>query len=1190
VEETYTADELTLQYAVSYDEEGNVTEWQDATADQGKIEDVDKAGYDYNEIEIFLYVQDGQYRIVKNEDGSQAVEIWTDVDGEQNFTEKGTLNRYISDSQAAWDSLSKIYGDSVYVIGENPTFYYSNEIPQNGSGADEVEQVSNTFYIVNADGEEIKDSETLDKYISCTSGGKTVTYSQENNSQSFWYISAIQVNTQENFTFYVDTTFRDGYAYSCTITRQIEVKHVATGLVVTDQIYGDNGDVVGWSSDNLDGIFKDYSLNMNEDANLQFLYIEKIGDGSVVTFDDSDWKPTNLTILEVDIANQSCAITLDDNTAAIGENEDADIVVKTAGGGEDEATYNTITCKHAGEYKITYQGSSVSIYSQLPAIGFYRENAATEANLLDDWESVNYGEEGKSYPTVYAIKNENNADIEGIDISFVGKKSNGNTDDISSYYKVNGNAITLTDKAAGNFTITAKITVTKVEGEESWEEEYSRTVYFYYNGAFDSIDDGIVQAGFSGQFVSQEAYETMNFWDTPREYEYWVHADTLQGVIDKLLDQAEKGTVLEGSSGKTYTVTNTGYIWTCVSYSPYDAESKANGTATQYVTTPSGEDGVNGVVMNAGPEYYYLKLNDQDVSPENEEGTSSYEVHDFVNNDNTVSQQYIAFGWFPVNADDEDGEYESHYRKLTGSYKDGFTLDSSDKTEYTAEAILEKTGLHLASDEEQTWLACTWPEVHVDATTEVKVIGKFSSAAEGKSNLYLGFYKDTDIRSMVATSLEDDKSEYDVITAKDIGNTNVKADATNVTYTVRELTAETTTAVETDDFLTADGVSFETETGGNALRNKLNIEDEIAGNEQLKEDIITGTPLEVSLNVKSLEEGDKTYSKDIGAIGAAAKKDNATKIHYLDIGLQYKVGDIGGTITNTSGTINISIQLPADFMKNAKNGKPVVYRYHDGKVTPLSVTYKNGSLSFKSDQFSTYAIAMEESAEGTKAEDTGKDSTGAGDSKVGDIKTVDGNNYHVLSVTADKREVAFVGGDTNATSAAIPPTVTINGNAYTVTEIKDNAFANCKKLTGVSIPATVVKIGKNAFKGCVKLKAITIPSSVKEIGSNAFSGCKKLKKVTIQGTRLTKIGAGAFKKCTVLKSITLPKSLVEIGKNAFNGCKALKKVTFKSTKVKKIGKNAFKGIAKKSTIKVPKKKKTAYKKLLKKSGYKKTVK
>jgi hypothetical protein len=65
---------------------------------------------------------------------------------------------------------------------------------------------------------------------------------------------------------------------------------------------------------------------------------------------------------------------------------------------------------------------------------------------------------------------------------------------------------------------------------------------------------------------------------------------------------------------------------------------------------------------------------------------------------------------------------------------------------------------------------------------------------------------------------------------------------------------------------------------------------------------------------------------------------------------------------------------------------------------------------------------------------------------------------------------------------------------------------------------------------------------------------------------------------------------VEIGKNAFNGCKALKKVTFKSTKVKKIGKNAFKGIAKKSTIKVPKKKKTAYKKLLKKSGYKKTVK
>ena len=58
--------------------------------------------------------------------------------------------------------------------------------------------------------------------------------------------------------------------------------------------------------------------------------------------------------------------------------------------------------------------------------------------------------------------------------------------------------------------------------------------------------------------------------------------------------------------------------------------------------------------------------------------------------------------------------------------------------------------------------------------------------------------------------------------------------------------------------------------------------------------------------------------------------------------------------------------------------------------------------------------------------------------------------------------------------------------------------------------------------------------------------------------------------------------VVSIGKKAFANCKKLKKVIIKSTSIKKIGKKAFAG-NKIITVKVPKEKKKAYKKLLKKA-------
>ena len=145
-------------------------------------------------------------------------------------------------------------------------------------------------------------------------------------------------------------------------------------------------------------------------------------------------------------------------------------------------------------------------------------------------------------------------------------------------------------------------------------------------------------------------------------------------------------------------------------------------------------------------------------------------------------------------------------------------------------------------------------------------------------------------------------------------------------------------------------------------------------------------------------------------------------------------------------------------------------------------------------------------------------------------------------------------GSTVSQSPKNGDTITDNkSNAkYTVTDtVKKNvtyiAPVTIKAKT-ITIPATikingeiykVTKIDKNALKGNKKVTKIVVGSNIQSIGDYAFSGCKKLKTIIIQSKKLT---------------------------------------------TKTVSKKAFKGIAKKVVVKVPKKKRTAYKKLLKKKG------
>jgi hypothetical protein len=127
-------------------------------------------------------------------------------------------------------------------------------------------------------------------------------------------------------------------------------------------------------------------------------------------------------------------------------------------------------------------------------------------------------------------------------------------------------------------------------------------------------------------------------------------------------------------------------------------------------------------------------------------------------------------------------------------------------------------------------------------------------------------------------------------------------------------------------------------------------------------------------------------------------------------------------------------------------------------------------------------------------------------------------------------------------------------NGVPVVGIGDNAFLNCTRLAGVTIPNSVTNIGEYAFSGC-SLTGVTVPNSVTSLGDGAFDSCTRLTAVTIPNS-VTSIGDNAFSWCSSLTSVTLPSGVTSIGDSAFYDCTGLTSVTIPNS-VTTIGDSVF---------------------------------
>ena len=195
-----------------------------------------------------------------------------------------------------------------------------------------------------------------------------------------------------------------------------------------------------------------------------------------------------------------------------------------------------------------------------------------------------------------------------------------------------------------------------------------------------------------------------------------------------------------------------------------------------------------------------------------------------------------------------------------------------------------------------------------------------------------------------------------------------------------------------------------------------------------------------------------------------------------------------------------------------------------------------------------------------------------------------GTDYRVASWKFEENPVAPA---TPAPTATATPAATVATVAPTA--VPTAAVTAAPEATAPAVDTgKTYKAGSNTYK-IADVKAATV--------NYAGPAKKTVKSVTIPATvkiegksyKVTGIAANAFKGCSKLTKVTVGKNVKVIGAKAFNGCKLLKKIDIKSTVLSKVGAKALSGINAKATIKVPKKKLAAYKKVLKGKGQGKKV-
>lgn len=240
------------------------------------------------------------------------------------------------------------------------------------------------------------------------------------------------------------------------------------------------------------------------------------------------------------------------------------------------------------------------------------------------------------------------------------------------------------------------------------------------------------------------------------------------------------------------------------------------------------------------------------------------------------------------------------------------------------------------------------------------------------------------------------------------------------------------------------------------------------------------------------------------ASSAVLVKTETSDVQYADIserGDNYIVVNNVQEIVEAAGaarTVNAKVEMTVHFHEHAgytmghdENYHWFVCDKHQTEFFKEAHTFENDKCTVCEYQKIT-TPSNESSEEKTSTGDTDKEPAASG----AELTDSEGNKtgYTVTNSDTASLTVAYEGtaADKNKKSVTIPDIVKdANGNEYKVTEIKDGAFKNLKKVKTITFGKYVTKIGVKAFYGCKNLEKVVINGNVlKTIGKNSFKKTK----------------------------------------------------------------------------------------------------
>lgn len=146
------------------------------------------------------------------------------------------------------------------------------------------------------------------------------------------------------------------------------------------------------------------------------------------------------------------------------------------------------------------------------------------------------------------------------------------------------------------------------------------------------------------------------------------------------------------------------------------------------------------------------------------------------------------------------------------------------------------------------------------------------------------------------------------------------------------------------------------------LKNKEDVANKIKLNEEEKAAIANGEKLEVVLTFEAVGKN-ATNEEQNAIVEAIGSKKIGT---FLEIDLLKKIGDLESKVPETTGKVAITFEISEE-LKNTDTSvirKYNVVRYHNEVVDILDAQFdeENGTITFETDKFSTYALVYEDVA------------------------------------------------------------------------------------------------------------------------------------------------------------------------------------------------------------------------------------